>query len=103
MVKDGKPVELTSHTLNPVPCAIGGPGLPPGLHFRWLGGGWWRVVGWEGLRLARLAPVPSQCAATQSACAAAAAAAGRTCRGLGWPTVQPPSSTCSASRWGGGS
>jgi hypothetical protein len=43
VVKDGKPVELTSHTLNPVPCAIGGPGLPPGLHFRW--GVWWEVAG----------------------------------------------------------
>ncbi|KAL4419791.1 hypothetical protein ABPG75_006889 [Micractinium tetrahymenae] len=31
---EGKPVELTSHTLNPVPCAIGGPGLPPDVHFR---------------------------------------------------------------------
>ncbi|KAI3425198.1 hypothetical protein D9Q98_008967 [Chlorella vulgaris] len=31
---DGKPVQLTSHTLNPVPCAIGGPGLPQHVHFR---------------------------------------------------------------------
>ena len=34
VVKDGKPVELTSHTLNPVPCAIGGPGLPDAVRFR---------------------------------------------------------------------
>ncbi|KAL4435450.1 hypothetical protein ABPG77_006212 [Micractinium sp. CCAP 211/92] len=34
MGPEGKPLELTSHTLNPVPCAIGGPGLPPGVHFR---------------------------------------------------------------------
>lgn len=32
--KEGKPVELTSHTLNPVPIAIGGPGLPKNVHFR---------------------------------------------------------------------
>ncbi|KAI7842857.1 hypothetical protein COHA_003475 [Chlorella ohadii] len=32
--KDGKPVELTSHTLNPVPCAIGGPSMPDSVHFR---------------------------------------------------------------------
>lgn len=32
--KDGRPVPLTSHTLNPVPCAIGGSGLPAGVHFR---------------------------------------------------------------------
>lgn len=31
---EGRPLELTSHTLNPVPCAIGGPGLPPDVHFR---------------------------------------------------------------------
>eukprot|EP00887_Chlorella_sp_A99_P002974 scaffold24.g2974.t1 len=34
VVKKGKIVELTSHTLNPVPCAIGGPGLPAGARFR---------------------------------------------------------------------
>ncbi|PRW33685.1 2,3-bisphosphoglycerate-independent phosphoglycerate mutase isoform B [Chlorella sorokiniana] len=32
--RDGKPVELTSHTLNPVPCAIGGPSMPDSVHFR---------------------------------------------------------------------
>lgn len=34
LTKDGKVLELTSHTLNPVPVAIGGPGLPPSVHFR---------------------------------------------------------------------
>ena len=38
IVKNGSPVELTSHTLNPVPCAIGGPGLPPTVRFRCGGG-----------------------------------------------------------------
>ncbi|KAK3147323.1 hypothetical protein QOZ80_3BG0280940 [Eleusine coracana subsp. coracana] len=32
--KDGKVQTLTSHTLNPVPIAIGGPGLAPGVRFR---------------------------------------------------------------------
>ncbi|KAL6902021.1 hypothetical protein ACP4OV_004897 [Aristida adscensionis] len=32
--KDGKVQTLTSHTLNPVPIAIGGPGLEPGVRFR---------------------------------------------------------------------
>ncbi|KAJ1297310.1 hypothetical protein BS78_01G365600 [Paspalum vaginatum] len=32
--KDGKVQTLTSHTLNPVPIAIGGPGLGPGVRFR---------------------------------------------------------------------
>ncbi|XP_027339680.1 2,3-bisphosphoglycerate-independent phosphoglycerate mutase [Abrus precatorius] len=32
--KDGKVQILTSHTLEPVPIAIGGPGLPPGIRFR---------------------------------------------------------------------
>jgi hypothetical protein len=35
VIKNGTPVELTSHTLNPVPCAIGGPGLPASVQFRW--------------------------------------------------------------------
>ena len=30
----GRPEPLTSHTLNPVPCAIGGAGLPPDVAFR---------------------------------------------------------------------
>ena len=34
MDAQGRPVPLTSHTLNPVPCAIGGAGLPPGVRFR---------------------------------------------------------------------
>uniref|UniRef100_A0A0D3FI23 phosphoglycerate mutase (2,3-diphosphoglycerate-independent) n=1 Tax=Oryza barthii TaxID=65489 RepID=A0A0D3FI23_9ORYZ len=32
--KDGNVQPLTSHTLNPVPIAIGGPGLQPGVRFR---------------------------------------------------------------------
>uniref|UniRef100_A0A0D9VTL7 phosphoglycerate mutase (2,3-diphosphoglycerate-independent) n=1 Tax=Leersia perrieri TaxID=77586 RepID=A0A0D9VTL7_9ORYZ len=32
--KDGNVQPLTSHTLNPVPIAIGGPGLHPGVRFR---------------------------------------------------------------------
>ncbi|PSS08266.1 2,3-bisphosphoglycerate-independent phosphoglycerate mutase [Actinidia chinensis var. chinensis] len=32
--KDGKIQILTSHTLQPVPIAIGGPGLAPGVRFR---------------------------------------------------------------------
>ncbi|XP_066380723.1 2,3-bisphosphoglycerate-independent phosphoglycerate mutase-like [Miscanthus floridulus] len=32
--KDGKVQTLTSHTLNPVPIAIGGPALAPGVRFR---------------------------------------------------------------------
>lgn len=31
---DGEPEVLTSHTLNPVPIAIGGPGLPKNIRFR---------------------------------------------------------------------
>ena len=31
---DGRPVMLTSHTLNPIPVAIGGPGLPDKVKFR---------------------------------------------------------------------
>ena len=31
---DGKPVPLTSHTLAPVPVAIGGAGLPDDVHFK---------------------------------------------------------------------
>lgn len=34
VTKAGKLVELTSHTLNPVPCALGGPGLPENVRFR---------------------------------------------------------------------
>ena len=103
VVKDGKPVELTSHTLNPVPCAIGGPGLPPGLHFRWglVGGLGGEVDGLKGAGTTRLGAAPASGSATHSACTAAAA--GRTCRALGWPTVQPRLSTCSGSRWGDGS
>ncbi|NMR95749.1 2,3-bisphosphoglycerate-independent phosphoglycerate mutase, partial [Vibrio parahaemolyticus] len=32
--KDGKLQILTPHTLEPVPIAIGGPGLAPGVRFR---------------------------------------------------------------------
>lgn len=32
--EDGKPVPLTSHTLAPVPVAIGGAGLPDDVHFK---------------------------------------------------------------------
>ncbi|GAB4815975.1 hypothetical protein N2152v2_003021 [Parachlorella kessleri] len=45
VMKNGVPVELTSHTLNPVPCAIGGSGLPDNVKFR------------EDLKLAGLANV----------------------------------------------
>jgi 2,3-bisphosphoglycerate-independent phosphoglycerate mutase len=31
---EGRPVALTSHTLNPVPCAVGGRGLPGAVRFR---------------------------------------------------------------------
>ncbi|KAL2899723.1 2 3-bisphosphoglycerate-independent phosphoglycerate mutase [Bienertia sinuspersici] len=34
ILKDGKVQILTSHTLQPVPIAIGGPGLAPGVRFR---------------------------------------------------------------------
>lgn len=34
LLKDGKVQILTSHTLEPVPIAIGGPGLTPGVRFR---------------------------------------------------------------------
>lgn len=34
MDKEGKPVPLTSHTLNPVPVIIGGPQLPDNVRFR---------------------------------------------------------------------
>jgi 2,3-bisphosphoglycerate-independent phosphoglycerate mutase len=34
LLKDGKVQILTSHTLEPVPIAIGGPGLAPGVRFR---------------------------------------------------------------------
>ncbi|KAK7374129.1 hypothetical protein VNO80_07555 [Phaseolus coccineus] len=34
LLKDGKVQILTSHTLEPVPIAIGGPGLSPGVRFR---------------------------------------------------------------------
>ena len=32
--KYGEVIPLTSHTLNPVPCAIGGVGLPEGVQFK---------------------------------------------------------------------
>ena len=34
LMDDGRPVMLTSHTLNPIPVAIGGPGLPKSVKFR---------------------------------------------------------------------
>ena len=34
LMEDGRPVMLTSHTLNPIPVAIGGPGLPKKVKFR---------------------------------------------------------------------
>ncbi|MCI18652.1 23-bisphosphoglycerate-independent phosphoglycerate mutase, partial [Trifolium medium] len=34
LLKDGKVQILTSHTLEPVPIAIGGPGLASGVRFR---------------------------------------------------------------------
>lgn len=34
LMEDGQPVMLTSHTLNPIPVAIGGPGLPKTVKFR---------------------------------------------------------------------
>jgi 2,3-bisphosphoglycerate-independent phosphoglycerate mutase len=34
MMAEGKPLPLTSHTLAPVPVAIGGPALPPSIKFR---------------------------------------------------------------------
>ena len=34
LMEDGRPVMLTSHTLNPIPVAIGGPGLPKAVKFR---------------------------------------------------------------------
>lgn len=34
LMEDGRPVMLTSHTLNPIPVAIGGPGLPESVNFR---------------------------------------------------------------------
>lgn len=65
---------------------------------RWLGG---EVDGLKGAGTARLGTAPASGSATHSACTAAAA--GRTCRALGWPTARPRSSTCSGSRWGDGS
>jgi len=32
--EEGEVLPLTSHTLNPVPCAIGGTGLPPEIRFK---------------------------------------------------------------------
>ena len=34
LMDGGRPVMLTSHTLNPIPVAIGGPGLPDSVKFR---------------------------------------------------------------------
>ena len=65
VVKGGKPVELTSHTLNPVPCAIGGPGLPPAVHFRRARGS--RAAGAERRLLRAPAGVGSSCKARAAA------------------------------------
>lgn len=51
MDANGKPMELTSHTLNPVPIAIGGPALPDNVKFRQ--GIDWNVVCVCGFRLER--------------------------------------------------
>lgn len=53
MDANGKPMELTSHTLNPVPIAIGGPALPDNVKFRQ--GNDWNVVCVCGFRHERLA------------------------------------------------